>query len=65
MMKRQQYVQVVTGIFSLVALLHVLRLVSGWSAVIAGWEVPTWLSVIAVVVAGYLAYQGYVFSQKK
>lgn len=65
MMKRHQYFQVVTGIFSLVALTHVLRLVYGWSAVIAGWEVPTWLSVVAVGMAGYLAYQGYAFSQKK
>lgn len=27
-------------IFSLIALLHALRLVYGWSAVIGGWEVP-------------------------
>lgn len=64
-MKRQQYVQTVTGIFSLVAFIHVLRLVSGWSVIFAGWEVPMWPSVIAVVIAGYLAYQGYTFSQKK
>jgi len=43
-------------IFSLIALLHALRLVYGWSAVIGGWEVPMWLSGLAVVSAGYLAY---------
>jgi hypothetical protein len=27
--------------------------------IVAGWEVPMWLSAVAVVVAGYLAYEGF------
>lgn len=46
-------------IFSLVALLHLLRLLLGWDAVIGGWAVPRWSSVIALPVAGFLAYQAF------
>jgi hypothetical protein len=47
------------AIFSLVALLHLARVVFGWSAVIGGWSVPMWLSWIALIVAGALAYFGF------
>lgn len=30
----------------------------GWEAVIAGWQVPVWVSWVGVVVAGYLGYKG-------
>lgn len=43
------------GIFLVVALLHGLRLVFRWEAVIAGWQVPPWVSGVALVVAGWLA----------
>ena len=51
---------VVTGIiFLLIALLHLLRLLYGWEAIIAGWSVPDWVSVVALMIAGYLAYEGF------
>ncbi len=46
-------------IFSLMALLHILRLVYGWSAIMAGWEVPMWISGPAVVFFVYLAYSAF------
>jgi tetratricopeptide (TPR) repeat protein len=46
-------------VFLLTALLHVLGLVFGWEAIIGGWAVPTWLSWVAMVIAGYLAYEGF------
>lgn len=46
-------------IFLLIAVLHALRLILGWEATIGGVAVPMWLSAIAVVVAGYLAYQSF------
>ena len=42
-------------IFAIVALMHVLRLLLGWDATIAGTEIPTWVSVAALVIAGGLA----------
>lgn len=46
-------------IFAVVALLHVVRLVAGWEGMIAGVTIPMWASGIAVVVASYLAYEGF------
>jgi drug/metabolite transporter (DMT)-like permease len=46
-------------IFSLVALLHLVRIIFGWSAVIGGWSVPMWLSWVALIVTGALAYFGF------
>ena len=46
-------------VFSLVAVLHALRLLLGWDAVIGGWHVPMWLSGVALALAGYLAYTAF------
>ena len=46
-------------VFSLVAVLHALRLLLGWEAVIGGWNVPLWLSWVALAVSGYLAYTAF------
>lgn len=45
-------------IFLLVAVAHLLRLLLRWSVVLNGWTVPMWLSAIALVVAGFLAFDG-------
>ncbi len=42
-------------IFSLVAVLHVLRLIFGWQAVIDGLVIPMWVSVVGLIIAGGLA----------
>lgn len=58
-MNQKSFFNVTLVIFFLIALLHALRLVYGWSAVIGGFEVPMWLSGLAVVLAGYLAYSAF------
>lgn len=55
-MTEQTFVRVAAVICSLVALLHVARLVLGWDAVIGEWRVPMWFSWVALGVAGWLAY---------
>jgi hypothetical protein len=57
-MTAKTFAGVAAIIFALVALLHLLRLVLGWSIVIEGWTVPMWLSWIGLVVAGGLSYFG-------
>lgn len=42
-------------IFSLVAFLHLLRLLLGWKVVIEGAEISMWASVVGCIVAGGLA----------
>ncbi len=38
------------------AFLHLLRNLSGWILQVGPYTVPQWISWIAVIVAGYLAY---------
>jgi hypothetical protein len=42
-------------VFSLVALLQLLRVISGWEVTVNGFAIPIWGSVIAFVVATVLA----------
>ncbi len=58
-MSQRSFLLVSAIVFTLVFLLHVLRLVYGWSATIAGWTVPIWVSWIGVVVSGFLALEGF------
>lgn len=50
-------------VFSLVFVLHVLRLVLKWDAVIGGWSVPNWVSIIALILSGTLAYFAFKFKK--
>lgn len=43
-------------LFGIIGFLHILRLVNKWDALIGGWNVPLWLSVVAVVVSIGLSY---------
>jgi len=58
-MSQRSFLLVAAIVFTLVFLLHVLRLVYGWSAMIGGWTVPIWVSWIGVVVSGFLAFEGF------
>jgi hypothetical protein len=44
-------------VFALVALLQALRVVLGWDVTVNGTSIPSWASVIAVVVAATLAFK--------
>ena len=58
-MSQGTYLKTVATLFLLIAVMHLLRLVFGWTAVFEGWNVPHWASVVALVLAGYFAYEGY------
>jgi len=49
------FITIAIVIFSLVAVLHVLRLIFGWQAVINGLVIPMWASVVGLIIAGGLA----------
>ena len=57
-MTEKMFATIAAVIFALVALLHLLRLVMGWSIVIDSWTVPMWVSWMGLVVAGALSYYG-------
>ena len=44
------------ALFSLIGLLHLLRLILQWPAQIGGWNVPMWMSVAALLAFGLLVY---------
>ena len=55
----------ITGIvFLIIVVLHAVRIVYGWDAVIAGWSVPLWLSGVSVVLSAYLAFHGLTLGRK-
>lgn len=52
-------------VFFVVAGLHALRLLLGWEAVIGGWDVPRWVSVAGLLIAGYLSYAAFALMMRK
>ena len=63
-MSEKTFAAIAAAIFGLVALMHLLRLVMGWSIVIEAWTVPMWLSWVGLVVAGALSYFGARFARR-
>jgi membrane associated rhomboid family serine protease len=49
------FTRIAIVVFSLIAVLQLLRFALGWSVVINGFAVPIWASAIACVVAAVLA----------
>jgi len=54
-MKARQYYLVSGTVFALVALTHLLRIVTGWDLVIGDWMAPVWASGLGVLIPGFLA----------
>ena len=51
-MKQGAFLLVTSSILALIALLHALRLLYGWSVTIGEWAVPVWVSAL-----GFLRYE--------
>ena len=61
----QRTFSIVAGVvFLLIALGHMFRIVLGWSFMVQDFSVPMWASGIAVVIMGYLAYEGFRLARK-
>jgi len=63
-MNRKTFSLATGAIFAVIAVLHLLRLLFGWDANIGGWSVPRWISWVALVIAGYLAFEGMRFGRR-
>jgi len=50
------FTTIAVAVFTLVALLHVLRILVGWEVLIEGAVVPMWVSYLGLVIAGGLAF---------
>lgn len=64
-MKSETYFIISGIVFLSVAVLHALRLYYGWEAVIGGIALPLWVSSVAVIIAGALAYSAFQLAEKK
>jgi hypothetical protein len=51
-------------VFLLIAFGHLARIVFGVPFIVQDIAVPLWLSGIAVVIAGFLSYEGFHFARK-
>ncbi len=63
-MDKNQSLLLAAVIFAIIALVHLIRAVLGLEAVIAGLNVPVYVSYIFVIVAGYLSWHMYNVSKK-
>jgi len=64
-MSRRAYLLTAAVIFSLITVGHLVRLGLSVPWVVADWIVPMWGSVVGVVIAGFMAYQGFRLSTKQ
>jgi len=57
-MRQKTFSLVVGLIFLLIAVMHVFRLALKWEVALNDRSVPMWVSWLALVVAGFLAFEG-------
>ena len=58
-MSKDIYSRLAGAIFLIAAIVHASRMAFHWQVVIAGWQAPVWISAVAMVVAAFLAYEGF------
>ena len=63
-MSQRTFSLIAGAVFGLIALGHVLRIASGWSFMVQNFSVPMWASELAVVILGYLGYEGFRLARK-
>ena len=63
-MTQRVFSLITATLFSLIGLLHALRLLRGWHVTVENIVVPFWISWMGLAIAGYLAYQGFRLSRR-
>lgn len=63
-MTSKTYFHITGSIFLVIAVLHALRLLFGWTIVLVGWTVPVWFSLFGVLIAGFLSYTAFKLKAK-
>jgi hypothetical protein len=53
------FYKVAGTVFAIVSLAHLARVVLGWNIVVGVYDIPLWLSLVAVVGAGFLSYSAF------
>ena len=63
-MTKNNFGYVVSFVFLVVGVMHALRLLYGWEVQMGSLVMPMWASWAGVIVAFYLAYQGFQLFKK-
>jgi len=63
-MEKQTFFLVAVIFFSLVGLLHLLRIIYSLPVAVGGVEIPLWLSYIAVILLGFLSFWAFKFLKR-
>ncbi len=63
-MKQKTFTLLAGAIFALIALGHLSRLIFQWPILLGGWSVPLWVNGAALLISGYLAYEGFRLGRK-
>jgi len=63
-MSQKAFLGVSGTIFGIIAILHLARVMYGWPAQIGTFVVPTWVSWLSLLVAGYLALTAFILLRK-
>ncbi len=58
-MSHKTYMSLVGVIFLIIVVVHLLRVVGGWSIVINNWSVPVWVSWIGLLAGGFLSFKAF------
>lgn len=54
-MKRKPYTAVASVFLAVITLMHMARMLAGWSILVEGWHVPLWLNALGAIVTGTLS----------
>ncbi len=57
-MTMRAYLLFTTVLFALIGMVHLMRFLLGWTAVVGTWTVPSFVSLIAVALCAVLAIWG-------
>lgn len=58
-MTAQHFSRLAAVIFTVVALVHLFRAISGFEVTIGGLLIPVWPSWVIAIIIGFLAYLGF------
>ena len=64
-MDKNKSLLIAAVVFGLVGFLHLLRSLLGWQLILGNFNIPLYVSYIAVIVAGYLSWNMYNASKAK
>lgn len=63
-MEQKRYFVITGMIFTLIGILHLVRIIKDWEAQIGGFVIPMWLSWLAVILVLFLAVSGSKLARK-